>query len=317
MRALIGRLLVQVPRSGPSRVGFDLIVSAAAVGLSTGLIALFDLIAESESLGEVYLLAVVITAVVSGRVYAAGVAVASVLLFDYLFLDPHYTLNFGNGDWLTLAVFLITAFVITTLAASRERIIAARDAERRRLERNLHDGAQQHLVALGMRLNAVEATLPREREPQKAELASIVEGLDAVLEELRQLSQGLHPAILSEAGLGPAVRALARRSPVPVEVEVEVDGRLPERVEITAYYTVAEALANAAKHAEPSLVRVQLLASGRVLRIVVADDGIGGADPRGSGLVGLSDRLATLNGRLVLESKPGEGTTLLAELPVR
>jgi signal transduction histidine kinase len=308
---------VRVPRSGPSRVAFDLAVAVAAVGLSTGLIALLDRFADSESLGDVYLLAVVTTAVVSGRAYAVGVSVVSVLLFDYLFLEPHYTLNFGNGDWLTLAVFLIVAFVTTNLAASRERIIAARDVERRRLERNLHDGAQQHLVALGMRLNAVEGTLPNELEPQKRELSAIAHGLDSVLEELRQISRGLHPAILSEAGLGPAVRALARRSPVPVEVDVQVDSRLSERVEITAYYTVAEALANAAKHAEPSVVHVQMSTSGRILRIVVADDGIGGADPRGSGLLALADRVATLNGRLLIESPKGEGTKIIAELAVR
>jgi signal transduction histidine kinase len=306
---------VRVPRSGPARVAFDLSVALAAVGVSTGLIALLEGVTASEGLADVYLLAVVITAVVSGRVWAVGVSIVSVLLFDYLFLDPHYTLKVGNGDWLTIAVFLIVAFVIANLAGSRERIIAARDAERRRLERNLHDGAQQQLVALGMRMNAVGMKLASEQ--QRSELSSIAQGLDSVLEELRQISRGLHPAILSEAGLGPAVRALARRSPVPVEPDVQLNGRLPERLEINAYYTVAEALANAAKHAHPSVVRVQVHASGRVLRIVVADDGIGGADRRGSGLTGLADRLATLNGRLRVESPPGGGTTLVAELPVR
>ena len=308
---------MRVPRSGAGGVAFDLLVAVAALGLSTGLIALFDLVATSSSLGDVYLLAVVITAVVSGRVYAVLVSIASVLLFDYLFLSPEYTFHLGNGDWLTLVVFLIVAFVITSLVASRERILTARDTERRRMERNLHDGAQQQLVTLGMRLGAVGARLPRTLEQEKAELASIGQGFDSVLEELREISRGLHPAILSEAGLEPALRALARRSLVPVELDVHVDGRLPERIEITAYYTVAEALANAAKHAHASLVRVQLQAAGRVLRIVVADDGIGGADPSGSGLAGLSDRLASLNGRLLLESPPGKGTTLVAELPAR
>jgi signal transduction histidine kinase len=317
VRGLIGRVLVRVPRSGPSRVAFDLLVAVAALGLSTGLIALLDRVATSSSLGEVYLLAVVITAVVSGRVYAVAVSVVSVLLFDYLFLPPEYTLHLGNGDWLTLVVFLIVAFVITSLVASRERILTARDTERRRIERDLHDGAQQQLVALGMRLGAVDATLPNTLGEEKAELASIGQGLDSVLEELREISRGLHPAILSEAGLAPALRALARRSLVPVELDVHVDGRLPERIEITAYYIVAEALANAAKHAQATLVRVRMDPPGRVLRIVVADDGIGGADPSGSGLTGLSDRLAALNGRLLLQSPPGEGTTLVAELPVR
>jgi len=308
---------VRVPRSGPRGVVFDLLVAVVSLGLSTALIALFDLVATSSSLGDIYLLAVVITAVVSGRVYAVGVSVVSVLLFDYLFLPPEYTLHLGNGDWLTLIVFLIVAFVITSLVASRERILTARDTERRRIERNLHDGAQQQLVALGMRLAAVDASLPGTLGKQKAEVSSIAQGLDSVFEELREISQGLHPAILSEAGLAPALRALARRSVVPVELDVHVDGRLPERIEITAYYTVAEALANAAKHAQASLVRVQMHPAGGVLRIVVADDGIGGADPRGSGLTGLSDRLATLNGRLRLQSPPREGTTLVVELPVR
>jgi signal transduction histidine kinase len=308
---------VRVPSAGPSRITFDLVVSLLAIGLCTGLIALFGRMTDAESLGDVYLLGVVITAVVSGRIYAVGVAVGSVFLFDFLFLDPAYEIHFGGGDWLTLAVFLVVAFVIASLAASRERIIAARDAERRRLERNLHDGAQQQLVALGLRLGAAEAALPIELEQQKAEFSSIGRGLDSVLDELRQISRGLHPAILSEAGLGPAVRALARRSPVPVEADVQVNGRLSERVEINAYYTVAEALANAAKHADPSVVRVEIRASERILRIVVADDGIGGANPRGSGLTGLADRLATINGRLVVESPPGGGTRLEAELPVR
>jgi signal transduction histidine kinase len=207
--------------------------------------------------------------------------------------------------------------VVAGLAASRERIIAARDVERRRLEHDLHDGAQQQLVALQMRLGALASGIPEELEREREQLALIAEGLDSVLDELRQISRGLHPAILTEAGLGPAVRALGRRSPVPVEADVQVDGRLPERIEITAYYTVAEALANAAKHAQPSVIRVRVDASGRVLRIVVADDGVGGADPRGSGLTGVADRLATVNGRMRVDSPLGGGTKLTAELPVR
>jgi signal transduction histidine kinase len=203
------------------------------------------------------------------------------------------------------------------LTASRARIVAAADQTRRRIERDLHDGAQQRLVSLGLRLRGAAAAIPPELDEVHRELADAGAELDEVLEELRELSRGIHPAILSEGGLGPALRNLARRSPVPVQLRVGMEGRLPERVEVTAYFVVAEALANVAKHANASAVRVDVDAQNGLVRLGIRDDGVGGADPtRGSGLVGLKDRVAATGGMLRVESRPGQGTSLLAELPV-
>ena len=144
-----------------------------------------------------------------------------------------------------------------------------------------------------------------------------VQGLNEVVEELREISRGLHPAILEKGGLGPALRAVARRSGLPVDVSVQVSERLPERVEVAAYYVVSEALANAAKHARASLVRVDVTVTGQALRLLVHDDGMGGADPaRGSGLIGLSDRVEAVGGSMEITSPPGGGTSLLVTIPV-
>jgi signal transduction histidine kinase len=195
--------------------------------------------------------------------------------------------------------------------------VAAADQTRRRIERDLHDGAQQRLVSLALRLRGVAAAIPPELGEVHEELAGVGAELDEVLGELRELSRGIHPAILSEGGLGPALRTLARRSAVPVELQVATDGRLPERVEVTAYYVVAEALTNVAKHARASLVQVEVTATDGRVRLDVRDDGVGGADPaRGSGLVGLKDRVEATGGTLRVESRPGQGTSLLAELPI-
>jgi signal transduction histidine kinase len=208
------------------------------------------------------------------------------------------------------------------LAASRARIVATADETRRRIERDLHDGAQQQLVSLALRLRAAQATVPAELGRLRAELGRVAAGLTGTLNELREYARGIHPAILAEGGLAPALKTIARRSPVPVQLDVRTRKRLPERVEATACYLVSEALANVAKHAEASAVhvhvRVDVDAAGDVIRLAVRDDGDGGADPaRGSGLVGLKDRAEALGGTLSVRSRPGEGTTLLAELPVR
>ncbi|HSO52465.1 MAG TPA: GAF domain-containing protein, partial [Actinomycetes bacterium] len=204
------------------------------------------------------------------------------------------------------------------LAASRARVVAAADATRRRLERDLHDGAQQRLVSLALRLRGAATALPPDLREVHQELAGVGAELDEVLGDLRELSRGIHPAILSEGGLGPALRTLARRSPVPVELHVGMEGRLPERVEVTAYYVVAEALTNAAKHANASAVQVDVDRDDGVVRLAIRDDGVGGADPgRGSGLIGLKDRLEGTGGTLRVDSRPGQGTSLLAELPIQ
>jgi signal transduction histidine kinase len=200
------------------------------------------------------------------------------------------------------------------LMASRARIVAAGDEARRRIERDPHDGAQQRLVTLTMHVRSLEASLPSDNG-LKHEIVGFAEELAAASEELRQLSRGIHPAVLSNAGLRAALRALCRRAAMPVELSINVERRLPESVEVAAYYVVAEALTNAAKHARASLITITVDADDASLRLSVADDGVGGADPRGSGLLGLKDRVEALGGRMDIASRDGEGTTLTAEFP--
>jgi signal transduction histidine kinase len=205
----------------------------------------------------------------------------------------------------------------SALDASRARIVAASDEARRRIERDLHDGAQQRLVSLGLTLRAAQTAVPPKLGELGGELANVAEGLTNVLDELRELASGIHPAILAKGGLGSALRTLARRSTVPVELDVQAQAKLPEQVEVAAYYVVSEALTNAAKHAQASVVHVDAEAVEGALRLCVRDDGAGGADPaRGSGLVGLKDRVEALGGSIAVQSPVGAGTTLHAELPL-
>jgi signal transduction histidine kinase len=202
------------------------------------------------------------------------------------------------------------------LAASRARIVTAGDTERRRLERNLHDGAQQRLVALSLALRLALAKLEADPAAARTILAGASDELALALDELRELARGLHPAVLTDRGLRAAVDALAARSPVPVEIADIPQERLAEPVEAAAYYLIAEALTNVAKYAGASSVRVGVAAGdGRVV-VEVSDDGAGGADPAGgSGLRGLADRVEALGGSLEVDSPPGAGTTLRAEIP--
>jgi signal transduction histidine kinase len=203
------------------------------------------------------------------------------------------------------------------LAASRARVVAASDEERRRIERNLHDGTQQRLVSLGLNLRLAEANVPSDLVEVRQAIVGVAEELAEVIDELREISRGIHPAILSEGGLEPAVRTLARRSAITVELDGALDDRLPEPIEVAAYYVVSESLANAVKHAKPSRVRVELRVEERTLRLAVHDDGVGGADPsRGSGLVGLRDRVEALGGSIDISSPPGRGTHVVVELPL-
>lgn len=204
------------------------------------------------------------------------------------------------------------------LTASRARIVAAADEARRGFERDLHDGAQQRIVSLSLQLRDAEAAAEADEE-LRAQLSTVVEGLAGLHSDLQELSRGLHPAVLSRGGLRPAMRNLARRSPVPVELNVDVEHRLPEPVEVAAYYVVAEALTNVAKHANADsvTVRVALDDGGSVLELSVTDDGKGGASTgAGSGLVGLRDRVEALSGELVMTSVPGDGTRISARIPV-
>jgi PAS domain S-box-containing protein len=204
------------------------------------------------------------------------------------------------------------------LAASRARIVEAGDAERRRLERNLHDGAQQRLVALSLGLQVCERKLAEGDEQAGGLLRRAREELADALAELRELARGIHPAVLTDHGLVPALEMLADRADIPVEISAPLEERLPQPVEAAAYYIVAEALTNASKHAQASHVRVDVLRSDHNVLVEVADDGVGNADQRrGSGLRGLRDRVEALDGALAVESPAGAGTTLTARLPCR
>jgi signal transduction histidine kinase len=203
------------------------------------------------------------------------------------------------------------------LAASRARIVAASDATRRRVERDLHDGVQQRLVSLALDVRAAQSALPPATEGIRDELAHVVEGLTDALDELREIARGIHPAILSEGGLGPALKTLARRAPVPMTVDIRIDDVVPDGVAVAAYYSISELVANTAKHAHASGFDVKVSAADACLRIVARDDGVGGADPaRGSGLVGLRDRVEALGGTIVVRSPTGSGTFVEVALPL-
>jgi signal transduction histidine kinase len=203
------------------------------------------------------------------------------------------------------------------LAASRARIVAASDEARRRIERDLHDGAQQRIVSLGLELRLVQSGVPDELPEVRDGLGRIIEELGQLLAELRETARGIHPAMLAEGGLQPALRTLARRSSVLVELELATGARFPEPVEVAAYYVVSEALTNAAKHATASHVAVSLAEREGALRLSVRDDGAGGADPQGgSGLIGLRDRVEALGGTIEVQSPKGAGTTVAVTLPL-
>jgi signal transduction histidine kinase len=205
---------------------------------------------------------------------------------------------------------------IEELEASRTRIVEAGDAERQRLERNLHDGAQQRLVTLSLMLRLAESRALHDPEQTARLLADARRELAEALAELRELAHGIHPAVLSDRGLEVALEGVAARTPLPVQLAFELERRLPEPVEAAAYYVVCEALTNAVKHARAKGVEVLVSARNGSATVEVRDDGAGGADVRGAGLRGLADRVEALGGRLHLESSPGAGTSLRAEIPL-
>jgi signal transduction histidine kinase len=215
-----------------------------------------------------------------------------------------------------VATAISNAEVRAALAASRARLVTAGDDMRRRIERNLHDGAQQRLVTLALRIRNVREAVADGSAELRQQLGGIETGMAELLEELREISRGLHPAVLSETGLAPALRSLARRSTVPVRLEVSSLHRLPEPLEVAGYYVVSEALANASKHAQATEIEISARVADEILQILICDDGVGGADPvRGSGLIGLRDRVEALGGTLVVLSPHGEGTTIEVRLP--
>ncbi len=195
--------------------------------------------------------------------------------------------------------------------------MAASDDARRRIERNLHDGTQQRLVSLGLAVRAAEANLAPERQDVQDQLSRVALGLADAVEDLQEISRGIHPAILSKGGLGPALQTLAHRSAIPVDLDITTDVRLAEPIEVAAYFVASEALANVAKHSDATRIDVSLERRDGNLWLSVRDDGVGGADAaRGSGIVGLNDRVEALGGSLRVDSSPGEGTQIVAQLPL-
>jgi signal transduction histidine kinase len=216
-----------------------------------------------------------------------------------------------------IATAIANADSRSELAASRRRIVAASDEARRRIERDLHDGTQQRLISVGLAMRAAEADVPPDRGDLRAALSRIATDLSDAVADLQEISRGIHPAIISHGGLGPALRTLARRSTIPIQLEVTTRARLPEPIEVAAYYVASEALANATKHAQASEVELSLATGNGSLLLSIRDDGVGGADPAGgSGLIGLSDRVQALGGSICVTSRPGEGTHVAAELPL-
>jgi signal transduction histidine kinase len=221
------------------------------------------------------------------------------------------------GDFADLvATAIANAQAHAELTASRARIVAGADEARRRIERDLHDGAQQRLVALGLELRAAEASVPDELQPLREQISRLVSTVAGISAEVQEISRGIHPAILSKGGLGPALKALARRSTIPVDLDLHVDRRLPDSIEVAAYYVLAEALTNAAKHARASVVEVSAQVEASNLRLTIRDDGVGGvAVGKGSGLTGLIDRVEALGGHMTISSHAGSGTSLLVNIP--
>ncbi|WP_433297280.1 GAF domain-containing sensor histidine kinase [Pseudonocardia sp. CA-142604] len=204
------------------------------------------------------------------------------------------------------------------LTASRARIVAAADDARRRIERDLHDSTQQRLVALGLALRLAQDTVPPELLELQREIGRVADELDGALNELHEIARGIHPAVLSEGGLGPALRSLARRAALPVELDIRTTIRAADPIEVAAYYVVSEALTNTTKHARATCAQVTVERRDSILHLSISDDGDGGADPAGgSGLIGLRDRVQALGGLIEVNSRPGEGTAIVVELPLQ
>jgi signal transduction histidine kinase len=206
--------------------------------------------------------------------------------------------------------------LVEELAVSRRRIVAAADQTRRRVERDLHDGAQQRLVSTVLVLKQARHAVDGGSKDAAELIEEAVVSTERAYDELRELARGIHPSILSAGGLAPALKGVARRSPIPVTLDLQIDGRLPERIEVTAYYVVSESLTNAAKHSQASVVHVTVTVADGDVQLSISDDGVGGADPAaGSGLIGLKDRVEAAYGTLTVDSPPGKGTHLTVELP--
>jgi signal transduction histidine kinase len=250
---------------------------------------------------------------VSCPILVEGVVWGAITVSSSEELPPDTEQRLGKfTDLVTAAI--ANAEAKSELAMSRRRIVAAGDEARRRIERDLHDGIQQRLITLGFRARAMAGERAEELPGMAAELA---EALKDASDELREISRGIHPAVLTEAGLRPALAALARRSSVPVDLDVRLEERLPAPVEAAAYYIASEALTNVAKHAQAHVVELVAACEGGALRLEVRDDGVGGVDAgRGSGILGLTDRVEALGGTISIVSPLRGGTTLSVRLPI-
>lgn len=248
--------------------------------------------------------------VVQGRLWGVAVAGSSTEP-----LPPDAEQRVGEFTEL-VATAVANADAHAALTASRARIVTAADDARRRLERDLHDGAQQRLVSLALQLRSVEAEVSPEHASLKRRISDAVADLNAASAELRELARGIHPAILSRGGLGAALRTLARRCAIPVTLNLSLETSIDASTEVAAYYVVAEAITNASRHAQASGIDIDARIDGPNLVISIRDDGVGGADSRnGSGLIGLIDRVEALGGQLDIASPPGSGTELQVAIP--
>jgi signal transduction histidine kinase len=305
-----------IPKGGRARLGGRNVASLVfETGRSARVDGFRDDVGQGTRLWRVAGLRSAVGAPISveGRLW--GVVVVLAMSAEPLPADTEARLT---GFTELVATAIANAEANAELRASRARIVATADQTRRRIERDLHDGAQQRLVTLALQVRAAQAKVPAQFDQLTAELDHVAAGLSSTLDELREFARGIHPATLVRGGLAPALNTLARRSPVRVDLDMRLHERLPEHIEVTAYYVASEALANAAKHARASVVHVRVDVAGGGLRLDVRDDGVGGADPAGgSGLIGLRDRVEATGGSFRLESRHGEGTRLLIELPVR
>jgi signal transduction histidine kinase len=311
MSALISQV-AQIPGEGPLR-------AALAEALGDPSLALAYWLPESERFVDALGHPVTVEGPGWTEVELQGRRIAAIAHDPALSDEPQLVRTAGAAAALALENQRLAAELrarIEELRASRARLVEAGDAERRRLERDLHDGAQSRLVALALKLRLARMKVPPDSEAAQLLDESSVELQDS-LNELRELARGLHPAVLVDRGLNAAVRILASRAPVPVDIHALPPDPLPQPIELAVYFVVAEALTNVAKYARATTAAISITAGGDRVTVEVSDDGIGGADiAGGSGLRGLSDRVAALDGRIHVDSPPGDGTRLRAEIPL-
>jgi signal transduction histidine kinase len=343
------RLMSVLVRPTTPPLWLGILVATSLIAVETLLVYLLKQVSPGNAFGAVFLLGVLVVSARWGFGLSVMTTLASAAAYVYFHLETDGgVLPTKVQDWVAIVVFLPIALLANVLAgqarlraveadqrrreaeasrdelrmlaaeltASRARIVTAADGARRRFERDLHDGAQQRLISLGLQLRSAEASVPPELRSLKEQISGVVGGLTGVAEDLQEISRGIHPAILSRGGLGPALKTLARRSTVPVVLDLGVDRRLPEPTEVAAYYVVSEALTNTAKHAQATEVNVSAQDDGVNLCLSIRDDGIGGADfAKGSGLIGLRDRVEALGGQMDVQSRDGSGTSLLVKIP--